>query len=120
MCRRTAERPLRRRGRQPRCRPTGAARAGVHDTVGEDLVNHCVNDILVQGAKPLAFLDYLGTAALVPDVAAAIVEGVARGCRAHEMTLAGGGTGQMPGLYAPGPYELAGSIVGVVDEGKAL
>jgi phosphoribosylformylglycinamidine cyclo-ligase len=97
-----------------------AARAGVHDTVGEDLVNHCVNDILVHGARPLAFLDYLATGTLEPDVAAAIVSGVARGCRAHEMTLAGGETAQLPDLYRPGQYDLAGTIVGVVEEGAAL
>jgi phosphoribosylformylglycinamidine cyclo-ligase len=97
-----------------------AARAGVHDTVGEDLVNHCVNDILVHGARPIAFMDYLATAELVPKVAAAIVEGVARGCRAHEMTLAGGETAQLPDLYSPGQYDLAGTIVGVVEEDEAL
>src|SRR5437016_9498541 len=67
-----------------------AARAGIHDTVGEDLVNHCVNDVLVHGARPLALLDYIATGKLEPDVAAALVAGVARGCRAHDMTLAGG------------------------------
>jgi phosphoribosylformylglycinamidine cyclo-ligase len=97
-----------------------AARAGVHDTVGEDLVNHCVNDILVHGARPIAFLDYLALASLEPAVAAAIVAGVVRGCQAHEMTLAGGETAQLPDLYAPGQYDLAGAIVGVVDEGAAL
>jgi len=97
-----------------------ASRAGVHDTVGEDIVNHCVNDILVHGARPIAFLDYLATAELVPKIAAAIVEGVARGCRAHEMTLAGGETAQLPDLYAPGQYDLAGAIVGVVEEDEAL
>lgn len=97
-----------------------AARAGVHDTVGEDLVNHCVNDILVHGAKPLAFQDYLATAELVPETAAAIVAGVARGCIAHEMTLAGGETAQLPDLYASGQYDLAGTIVGVVEEDDAL
>ena len=97
-----------------------AARAGIHDTVGEDLVNHCVNDILVHGARPLAFLDYLATASLEPGVAAAIVAGVARGCRAHEMTLAGGETAQLPDLYQPGQYDLAGTVVGVVEEGAAL
>ncbi|HUL02769.1 MAG TPA: phosphoribosylformylglycinamidine cyclo-ligase [Gemmatimonadales bacterium] len=97
-----------------------AARAGIHDTIGEDLVNHCVNDILVHGARPLAFLDYLAMASLEPAVAAAIVAGVARGCLAHEMTLAGGETAQLPDLYAPGQYDLAGAIVGVVDEGAAL
>jgi phosphoribosylformylglycinamidine cyclo-ligase len=97
-----------------------AARAGVHDTVGEDLVNHCVNDILVHGARPVAFLDYVATGRLEPDVAAALVAGVARGCRAHTMTLAGGETAELPDLYQPGHYDLAGSIVGVVDERRAL
>ena len=97
-----------------------AAQTGIHDTVGEDLVNHCVNDILVHGARPLAFLDYLATAALDPETAAAIVAGVARGCRAHEMTLAGGETAQLPDLYQPGQYDLAGTIVGVVEERAAL
>ena len=97
-----------------------AARAGVHDTVGEDLVNHCVNDILVHGATPLAFLDYVATGQLEPDVAAAIVAGVARGCRAHDITLAGGETAQLPDLYQPGLYDLAGTIVGVVEERAAL
>jgi len=97
-----------------------AAAAGIHDTVGEDLVNHSVNDILVHGATPLAFLDYIATGNLVPEIAAQIVSGVARGCRAHDMTLAGGETAQMPDLYQPGHYELAGSIVGVVEEDKAL
>jgi phosphoribosylformylglycinamidine cyclo-ligase len=97
-----------------------AARAGIHDTVGEDLVNHCVNDILVHGARPLAFLDYLATAALDPETAAAIVAGVARACQAHDMTLAGGETAQLPDLYQPGQYDLAGTIVGVVEERAAL
>ncbi len=97
-----------------------AAAAGIHDTVGEDLVNHSVNDILVHGAAPLAFLDYIATGNLVPEIAAQIVSGVARGCRAHEMTLAGGETAQMRDLYQPGHYDLAGAIVGVVEEDKAL
>jgi len=97
-----------------------AAAAGVHDTVGEDLVNHSVNDILVHGATPLAFLDYIATGNLVPEIAAQIVSGVVRGCRAHDMTLAGGETAQLPDLYLPGHYDLAGSIVGVVEEDKAL
>ncbi len=97
-----------------------AARAGIHDTVGEDLVNHCVNDILVHGARPLAFLDYVATAELDPETAAAIVSGVARGCKAHEMTLAGGETAQLPDLYRAGQYDLAGTIVGVVEERAAL
>ena len=97
-----------------------AAAAGIHDTVGEDLVNHSVNDILVHGATPLAFLDYIATGKLVPEIAAQIVTGVARGCRAHEMTLAGGETAQLPDIYEPGHYDLAGAIIGVVEEDHAL
>jgi phosphoribosylformylglycinamidine cyclo-ligase len=97
-----------------------AARAGIHDTVGEDIVNHCVNDILVHGATPLAFQDYIATGSLVPEVAAALVEGITRGCQAHDMTLAGGETAVLPDLYAAGHYDLAGTIVGVVEEDKAL
>jgi len=97
-----------------------AAAANVHDTVGEDLVNHSVNDILVHGATPLAFLDYIATGTLVPEIAEQIVRGVVRGCRAHEMTLAGGETAQMPDLYQPDHYDLAGAIVGVVEEPMTL
>ncbi len=97
-----------------------AARAGIHDTIGEDLVNHCANDILVHGARPLAFLDYLATAELAAETAAAIVSGVARACRAHDMTLAGGETAELPDLYQVGQYDLAGTIVGVVEESAAL
>jgi phosphoribosylformylglycinamidine cyclo-ligase len=94
--------------------------AGVHDTVGEDLVNHCVNDILVHGARPVAFLDYIAVAAMDVATVAGLVEGVARGCRAHGMTLVGGETAQLPDLYQPGHYDLAGTIVGVVSEAGAL
>ena len=97
-----------------------ALHAGRFDTVGEDLVNHSVNDILVHGARPLAFLDYIAGAGLAVDHVGALVEGVARGCRAHEMALAGGETAQMPGLYQPGHYDLAGTIVGVVEEEEAI
>jgi phosphoribosylformylglycinamidine cyclo-ligase len=97
-----------------------AIRAGRHDTVGEDLVNHCVNDILVHGARPLAFLDYLALATMDVEIVTAVVDGVARGCRAHAMTLVGGETAQLPDLYHPGHYDLAGTIVGVVAEGAAL
>jgi phosphoribosylformylglycinamidine cyclo-ligase len=90
------------------------------DTVGEDLVNHSVNDILVHGAKPIAFMDYIAGSALEVEQIAAIVEGIARGCRAHDMALAGGETAQMPGLYRPGTYDLAGTIVGVVEEDRAI
>jgi phosphoribosylformylglycinamidine cyclo-ligase len=97
-----------------------ALEAGRFDTVGEDLVNHSVNDILVHGATPLAFMDYLAGSALEVSQIAGIVEGIARGCRAHQMALAGGETAQMPGLYRPGTYDLAGTIVGVVEEDRAI
>lgn len=97
-----------------------AREVGRYDTVGEDLVNHGVNDILVHGARPLAFLDYVAGAGLTVEQIAGIVEGVARGCRAHEMALAGGETAQMPGLYRPGDFDLAGTIVGVVEESEAI
>ena len=97
-----------------------AIAAGRHDTVGEDLVNHCVNDILVHGATPVAFLDYIAAATIDPATVTQLVVGVARACRAHDMTLAGGETAQLPDLYHPGHYDLAGTIVGVVSEEKAL
>ena len=97
-----------------------ALQAGRYDTVGEDLVNHSVNDILVHGATPIAFMDYIAGSGLGVAEIAGLVEGIARGCRAHGMALAGGETAQMPGLYQPGTYDLAGTIVGVVDEEAAL
>jgi phosphoribosylformylglycinamidine cyclo-ligase len=97
-----------------------AAQANRYDTVGEDLVNHSVNDILVHAARPIAFMDYVASADLTVEQTASLVEGIARGCRNHDMNLAGGETAQMPGLYGPGHYDLAGTIVGVVEEHNAL
>jgi phosphoribosylformylglycinamidine cyclo-ligase len=97
-----------------------ALQAGRFDTVGEDLVNHSVNDILVHGATPIAFMDYIAGSGLTVEQIAGLVEGIARGCRAHAMALAGGETAQMPGLYQPGTYDLAGTIIGVVEEDEAL
>lgn len=97
-----------------------ALAAGRLDTVGEDLVNHSVNDILVHGAAPIAFMDYVAGADLGVAQIAGIVEGIARGCRAHGMALAGGETAAMPGLYRSGTFDLAGTIVGVVEKDAAL
>ena len=91
-----------------------------HDTVGIDLVNHCVNDILVQGAEPLFFLDYLATSRLAPEVAEAIVGGMASACRDNGCALLGGETAEMPGFYAAGEYDMAGFIVGVVDRPRLV
>jgi phosphoribosylformylglycinamidine cyclo-ligase len=97
-----------------------ALQAGRYDTVGEDLVNHSVNDILVHGATPIAFLDYIAGSGLDVEQIAAIVEGIARACRAHGMALVGGETAQMPGLYRTGTFDLAGTIAGFVEEDAAL
>ena len=93
---------------------------GTHNTVGRDLVNHCVNDILVQGARPLFFLDYVATGKLSPEVVASVVEGVANGCRENGCVLLGGETAEMPGFYGEGEYDIAGFIVGVVDRAKII
>ena len=93
---------------------------GIHNTIGRDLVNHCVNDILVQGARPLFFLDYIATGKLAPETITSIVEGIANGCRENGCALLGGETAEMPGFYAAGEYDVAGFIVGVVDREKII
>jgi len=97
-----------------------AFETNTHHTVGRDLVNHCVNDILVQGARPLFFLDYVATGALAPEVIARVVEGMARGCRENNCVLLGGETAEMPGFYTAGEYDVAGFIVGIVDREKVI
>ncbi|HET9947958.1 MAG TPA: phosphoribosylformylglycinamidine cyclo-ligase [Longimicrobiales bacterium] len=94
--------------------------AGRHDTVGRCLVNHCVNDILVQGARPLFFLDYLASGGMDEEVVVQVVSGVAAGCRENGCALLGGETAQMPGFYAAGEYDLAGFVVGVVERERIL
>src|SRR5712692_8613357 len=93
---------------------------GIHNTIGRDLVNHCVNDILVQGARPLFFLDYIATGKLAPETVAGIVEGISSGCRENGCVLLGGETAEMPGFYVDGEYDVAGFIVGVVDREKII
>jgi len=93
---------------------------GIHNTIGQDLVNHCVNDILVQGARPLFFLDYFATGVLSPDVTASVVEGISIACKENGCVLLGGETAEMPGFYAAGEYDLAGFIVGVVDKQRVI
>ena len=94
--------------------------AGRHDTVGQDLVNHCIDDIAVLGARPLFFLDYIGAEKLEPAVFEELLSGFAKACRAGGCALVGGETAQMPGMYHPGEYDLAGTIVGVVDRKKMI
>lgn len=97
-----------------------AIAVGKHDTIGCDLVNHCVNDILVQGARPLFFLDYFATGKLSPSVVEDVVKGLADGCRTAGCALVGGETAEMPGLYADGDYDLAGCIVGIVERDRII
>jgi phosphoribosylformylglycinamidine cyclo-ligase len=94
--------------------------AGRHDTIGEDLVNHCANDILVQGAEPLFFLDYFACGRLDAGILEDVVEGLARGCRENGCALIGGETAEMPGFYADGEYDLAGCIVGIVERDELI
>src|SRR5947207_6692826 len=93
---------------------------GIHNTVGRDLVNHCVNDILVQGARPLFFLDYIATGKLSPDTITNVIQGITSGCRENGCVLLGGETAEMPGFYTDGEYDVAGFIVGIVDREKII
>lgn len=97
-----------------------AARLNRWNTVGADLVNHCINDILVQGARPLFFLDYVAAAKIQPDVIAAVVGGMTEACKAAGIALIGGETAEMPGVYEPGEIDIAGTIVGAVERGKVI
>lgn len=93
---------------------------GIHNTVGRDLVNHCVNDILVQGARPLFFLDYIAAGKLSPETIASVIEGIANGCRENGCVLLGGETAEMPGFYTADEYDVAGFIVGIVDRDHVI
>src|ERR1043165_4276580 len=93
---------------------------GRHDTVGQDLVNHCIDDIAVIGARPLFFLDYIGAEKLEPAVFQQLLKGFAKACEAGRCAIVGGETAQMPGMYPPGEYDLVGTIVGVVDRPKLI
>jgi phosphoribosylformylglycinamidine cyclo-ligase len=97
-----------------------AAQAGRYESIGHDIVNHCINDILVQGAKPLFFLDYVASSKIDPDMIAAIVSGIAAACREAGCALLGGETAEMPGVYQPTEFDVAGTIIGVVDRPDIL
>jgi phosphoribosylaminoimidazole synthetase len=97
-----------------------AARTGRVDVAGIDIVNHCIDDILVQGARPLAFLDYIAAASLDASLVASVVDGMAKACEAAQCVLLGGETAEMPGVYAPGAFDVAGTIIGVVDHAEML
>ena len=96
-----------------------AAEMGKYDTIGHDIVNHCVNDILVQGARPLLFLDYIASSKLNPELIATVVQGCAAACKKVGCVLIGGETAEMPGVYAPGALDLVGTMVGWVDQEQA-
>lgn len=93
---------------------------GIHNTVGQDLVNHCVNDILVHGAKALFFLDYIGIDRVVPETIADLVEGLSRACKEGNLSLIGGETAELPDFYKPGEYDLVGFVVGLVDQERII
>lgn len=97
-----------------------AFETGVHDTIGQDIVNHCINDILVLGAKPLFFLDYIGINKLLPEIAESIITGLTKACKLSGCVLIGGETAEMPALYKPGEFDLVGCIVGVVDKERII
>ena len=97
-----------------------ATMAGRHDTVGQDIVNHCVNDILVQGAHPLFFLDYIGVSKMDPLMIAGVLKGLVKACRENGCALIGGETAELPGLYPPGEYDLVGTIVGAVKKSEMI
>ena len=97
-----------------------AAQAGRYRSVGQDIVNHCINDILVQGARPLFFLDYFATSKLDPQILAEVVTGISDACRAASCALIGGETAEMPGVYAQGEFDIAGTIVGVLERESAM
>lgn len=97
-----------------------AAALGRYDTLGQDLVNHCVNDLLVQGARPLFFLDYVASGRLEPPLTAALIAGVAEGCKAHGIPLLGGETAEMPGVYVKGEFDLVGTLIGVVERSEII
>lgn len=94
--------------------------SGIHTTIGQDIVNHCVNDILVQGARPLFFMDYIGAAQVDPGVISDIVYGLSQACKENDMPLLGGETAELPGFYQPGEYDLVGTIVGIVEKRKIV
>ncbi len=97
-----------------------AQKTDIHHTVGQDIVNHCVNDILVMGAKPLMFLDYIGMGKLSPNVIAGIIKGLSKACVENKTVLIGGETAEMPGVYKPGEYDIAGTIIGEVRKGCVI
>jgi phosphoribosylformylglycinamidine cyclo-ligase/phosphoribosylamine--glycine ligase/phosphoribosylformylglycinamidine cyclo-ligase len=97
-----------------------AAQAGRYESIGHDIVNHCIDDILVQGARPLFFLDYIASSKINPEMIASVVTGMAAACRESGCALLGGETAEMPGVYQPGEFDVAGTIVGVVERSRIL